>query len=265
MGAGLAFEEGRGPVLDPPVRSRNEFRKLHTMDPVSDVPFVLETIRILRKELDDRVPLIGFSGAPFTLASYLIEGGTTRSFLNIKKMMYGEPDLFASIMDLITDVTISYLNAQVEAGVQAVQVFDTWAGILPRAEYSVHALPYVKRIMKALADVGVPRIYFVYDGGHLMDLVKQAGSEVMGLDWRTDISMAVRHLGNDIVLQGNLDPCAMFLPEDMLREKIAAILDMGREARAHIFNLGHGVLPEIPPDRVKLAVDLAHELSAGRH
>ncbi len=262
MGAGLSFEEGRGPVLEPPVRSRDDFRKLHSIDPVSDVPFVLETIRILRKELEGRVPLIGFSGAPFTLASYLIEGGTTKSFLNIKKMMYGAPDLFASIMDLITEVTISYLNAQIEAGAQAVQVFDTWAGILPRAEYSVHALPYVKRIMQALSDAGVPRIYFVYDGGHLMDLIKQAGSEVMGLDWRTDISMAVRHLGSDIVVQGNLDPCAMFLPEDRLREKIAAILEMGREARGHIFNLGHGVLPEIPPEKVKLAVDIAHELSS---
>ncbi len=262
MGAGLAFEEGRGPVLEPPVRTRDDFGKLHTIDPVSDVPFVLDTIKILRKELEGRVPLIGFSGAPFTLASYLIEGGTTKSFLQIKKMMYGEPDLFAAIMDLITDVTISYLKAQIEAGAQAVQVFDTWAGILPRAEYSMHALPYVKRIMQALAESGVPRIYFVYDGGHLMDLVKQAGAEVMGLDWRTDIAMAVRHLGSDIVVQGNLDPCAMFLSEDRLREKIAAILEMGREARGHIFNLGHGVLPEIPPERVKLAVDIAHELSA---
>ncbi len=262
MGAGLAFEEGRGPVLEPPVRTEDDFKKLHTIDPVSDVPFVLETIRILRRELEGRVPLIGFSGAPFTLASYLIEGGTTKSFLNIKKMMYGASDLFCSIMDLITEVTISYLHAQIEAGAQAVQVFDTWAGILPRAEYSEFALPYVRRIMDALSDKGVPRIYFVYDGGHLLDLVKSAGSEVMGLDWRTDISTAVSHAGNDIVFQGNLDPCALFLPEDRLRDKIASILEMGREARGHIFNLGHGVLPEIPPARVKLAVDIAHELSA---
>ncbi len=262
MGAGLAFEEGRGPVLEPPVRSQGDFERLHPIVPEEDVPFVLETIRILRRELADRVPLIGFSGAPFTLASYLIEGGTTKSFLQIKKMMYGAPELFASVMELITDVTISYLKAQIDAGVQAVQVFDTWAGILPRAEYRAHALPYVKRIMDALSESGVPRIYFVYDGGHLMDLIREAGSEVMGLDWRTDIAMAVRHLGKDIVVQGNLDPCAMFLPERRLREKIGSILEMGREARAHIFNLGHGVLPEIPPENVKLAVDIAHELSA---
>ena len=262
MGAGLAFEEGRGPVLEPPVRSRDDFKKLHTIDPESDVPFVLETIRILRRELEGRVPLIGFSGAPFTLASYLIEGGTTKSFLNIKKMMYADPELFSSIMGLITDVTIDYLKAQIAAGAQAVQIFDTWAGILPRAEYTEHALPYAKRIMDALADSGVPRIYFVYDGGHLLDLVKQAGSDVIGLDWRTDIETAVNQLGNDIVVQGNLDPCAMFLPEDRLRERIGSILRMGRKAKAHIFNLGHGVLPEIPPERVKLAVDIAHELSA---
>ncbi len=262
MGAGLAFEEGRGPVLEPPVRTEGDFKKLHTIEPEEDVPFVLETIKILRRELEGRVPLIGFSGAPFTLASYLIEGGTTKSFLNIKKMMYGNSALFASIMNLITDVTISYLKAQIAAGAQAVQVFDTWAGILPREEYKKHALPYVKRIMDALSDAGVPRIYFVYDGGHLLDLVKEAGSDVMGLDWRTDISMAVRHIGPDIVVQGNLDPCAMFLPEEELREKIGSILEMGRQAKAHIFNLGHGVLPEIPPERVKLAVDIAHELSA---
>ena len=262
MGSGLAFKEGRGPVLEPPVRSRQEFERLHSMDPEQDVPFVLEAIRILRRELADKVPLIGFAGAPFTMATYLIEGGTTKSFVHIKRMAFEDPQLFHDIMDLITQVTIDYLAAQIDAGAQAVQLFDTWAGILGRADYQAFALPYAKRILDALKGRGAPRIYFVFNGGHLMDLVNSAGADVMGLDWRTDIETAVRHLGPDVSLQGNMDPCALFLPEEQLKARIASILEQGRGARSHVFNLGHGVMPEIPPEKVKLAVALAHELSA---
>jgi uroporphyrinogen decarboxylase len=263
MGAGLAFEEGRGPVLEPPVRSREDAARLRPIEPESDVPFVLETIRILRRELEGRVPLIGFSGAPFTLASYLIEGGTTKSFVNIKRMLFEEPELFASIMELLTDVTIDYLSAQIDAGAQAVQVFDTWAGILGRADYERCAMPYARRIIHALETKGVPRIYFVFNGGHLLDLVRDTGCDVVGLDWRTDIRDALAVMGSDVVVQGNLDPCALFLPEEQLADRIGEIVDQGRAAKAHIFNLGHGVLPQIPPEKVRLAMELVHSLSSG--
>lgn len=261
MGSGLSFEEGRGPILDPPIRSREDLRRLHPIDPHSDVPFVLETIKILCRELEGRVPLIGFSGAPFTLASYLIEGGTTKSFVNIKKMLFADPELFSDLMNLITDVTIDYLKAQIKAGAQAVQVFDTWTGILGREDFQEFAMPYAKRVIDALADSGVPRIYFVFDGGHLLDLIRDVGSEVIGLDWRTDIKRALAKTGKEVIVQGNLDPCALFLPEDKLKKRIQGIIEQGREAKAHIFNLGHGVLPQIPPEKVRLAIDLVHELS----
>ncbi|NDY42799.1 uroporphyrinogen decarboxylase [Dissulfurirhabdus thermomarina] len=262
MGVGLAFHEGRGPVLDPPVRTEDQVRSLRGIDPERDVPFVLETIRRLRRELAGRVPLIGFSGAPFTLATYLVEGGTSRGFLHTKRMMFEAPEVFEELMRRITDVTVAYLRAQAAAGAQAIQVFDTWAGILSPGDYRAHALPHARRVMEALADTGVPRIYFVHDGGHLLEDIRTAGADVVGLDWRTDISAALQRLGADAVVQGNLDPCALFLPEDRLRERVRGILEEGRRARGHVFNLGHGVLPEIPPEKAKLVVDLVHELSA---
>ncbi len=262
MGAGLSFKEGKGPIISPPVRSRKELERLHTIEPERDVPFVLETIKILRKELSERVPLIGFAGAPFTMATYLIEGGTTKSFVNIKKMLFSDPALFRSVMELITEVTISYLSAQIEAGVQAIQLFDTWAGVLTRHDFRDAALVYARRIFNALRTRGVPMIYFVYDGGHLLDLTRLAGSDVIGLDWRTDIETALKVLGKDVVVQGNLDPCLLFLEEERLRDRIAEIIQQGLGAKAHIFNLGHGVLPEIPPEKVRLAIEMIHELSS---
>ena len=262
MGAGLSFKEGKGPIISPPVRSRKELERLHTIEPERDVPFVLETIKILRKELSGKVPLIGFAGAPFTMATYLIEGGTTKSFVNIKKMLFSDPALFRSVMELITEVTISYLSAQIEAGVQAIQLFDTWAGVLTRHDFRDAALVYARRIFNALRTRGVPMIYFVYDGGHLLDLTRLAGSDVIGLDWRTDIETALKVLGKDVVVQGNLDPCLLFLEEERLRDRIAEIIQQGLGAKAHIFNLGHGVLPEIPPEKVRLAIEMIHELSS---
>ncbi len=262
MGAGLSFKEGKGPIISPPVRSRKELERLHTIEPERDVPFVLETIKILRKELSERVPLIGFAGAPFTMATYLIEGGTTKSFVNIKKMLFSDPALFRSVMELITEVTISYLSAQIEAGVQAIQLFDTWAGVLTRHDFRDAALVYARRIFNALRTRGVPMIYFVYDGGHLLDLTRLAGSDVIGLDWRTDIETALKVLGKDVVVQGNLDPCLLFLEEERLRDRISEIIQQGLGAKAHIFNLGHGVLPEIPPEKVRLAIEMIHELSS---
>jgi uroporphyrinogen decarboxylase len=262
MGIGLDFHEGRGPVLNPLVRTEQDIERLHPIDPDADVSFVLETIRILRKELSGKVPLIGFSGAPFTLATYMIEGGTSKSFVNTKRMLFESPHLFSRLMDILTEVVLSYIRAQIKAGVQAIQVFDTWAGTLTREDYERYALPYVTRIFKGLEGSGAPSIYFVYDGGHVLEIIRDSGAEVIGLDWRTDIETAISRLGPDAVVQGNLDPCALFLPEHELRNRVDSVLRQGREAKAHIFNLGHGILPEISPRKARLLVELVHELSS---
>ncbi|MDA8162017.1 MAG: uroporphyrinogen decarboxylase [Desulfobacteraceae bacterium] len=261
IGTGLAFSEGRGPVLSPPVTTDAAIKRLHAIEPEKDVPFVLETIRILRKELKNKVPLIGFAGAPFTLATYMIEGGSSKNFVNTKKMMYETPAVFNRLMNLLTDVTASYLLAQIKAGAQAIQLFDTWAGILSGPDYEKCVLPYVQRIMDSIKQTGTPCIYFVLDGGHLFEKIKLARADVIGLDWRTEIEDALKRLG-PVTVQGNLDPCALFLPEEGLKGRVDEILRQGGLARSHIFNLGHGVLPEVPYQKVKLLVDLVHKLSA---
>lgn len=262
MGIGLDFHEGKGPVLNPPVRTEQDIERLHPIDPDADVSFVLETIRILRKELSHKVPLIGFSGAPFTLATYMIEGGTSKTFVNTKRMLFEAPHLFSRLMDLLTEVVHSYIEAQIRAGAQAIQVFDTWAGILTREDYARYALPYVTRIFKRIKGSGVPFIYFVFNGGHVLEIISDSGAGVIGLDWRTDIKTAISRLGSDTVVQGNLDPCALFLPEHELKTRVDSVLKQGLEAKAHIFNLGHGILPEIPNEKVRLLVELVHGLSS---
>ena len=266
MGAGLAFEEGRGPVLTPPVRSLDQVLRLRDISPEKDVPFVLDTIGLLRERLEGKAPLIGFAGAPFTLATYLIEGGGSKSFLWTKRMMFEEPEVFQELMERLTRVTVAYLSAQIRAGAQAVQLFDTWAGILGRDDYREMVLPFVKKVVDRLraaaeSQGGCPIIYFVFNGGHLLEEIQKAGADVVGLDWRTPIGEAVDRLGEELVVQGNLDPCALFLPEDRLKERVAAILDEGRRAKAHVFNLGHGILPEVPPEKARLLVSLVHQLS----
>ena len=261
MGMGLVFSEGRGPILSPPVTTDAEIKRLHTIEPERDVPFVLETIRILRRELRDKVPLIGFAGAPFTLATYMTEGGGSKNFTNTKRMMYEAPALFNRLMTLLADVTVRYLLAQIEAGAQAIQLFDTWAGILSGPDYEKYVLPHVQQIINSVKKTSTPIIYFVLDGGHLLEKIKQTGADVIGLDWRTEIEDALNRLGH-VSVQGNLDPCALFLPEEDLRRRVTGILRQGGLAKSHIFNLGHGVLPEVPYNKVKLLVDLVHELSA---
>uniref|UniRef100_UPI004048EFDA uroporphyrinogen decarboxylase n=2 Tax=Dissulfurimicrobium sp. TaxID=2022436 RepID=UPI004048EFDA len=261
MGVGLQFSEGKGPILNPPVRTESDIENLRSITPSKDTPFVLETIHILRNKLKDKVPLIGFAGAPFTLATYMIEGGSSKNFLHTKKMIFESPRLFHRLMDILTDATSAYLTSQIEAGAQVVQLFDTWAGILSRPDYREFVLPYVSRILAAIKKTGAPSIYFVLDGCHLLEEMATAGADVTGIDWRIEIKDALSRLGT-VSIQGNLDPCALFLPEEALRRRISSILEQGTLARSHIFNLGHGVPPEIPHEKVKLLVKLVHELSA---
>jgi uroporphyrinogen decarboxylase len=261
MGAHLDFIENRGPVFSSPIRDEAAVDRLVVPDPELELTYVLDTIRILRRELADKVPLIGFSGAPFTLATYLIEGGGSKTYWQTKKMMYQAPALYKKLLEKITACTISYLQAQAAAGAQALQIFDSWAGVLAPDDYAEFALPYVQWIIRELKDTGVPLIYFANNGATLLEMAKTSGADVLGLDWRVTIEDAVARLGQGVSLQGNLDPIALLLPEDKLAAKVERIIAQGRKARGHIFNLGHGIQPETPPEKAKLVVRLVHELS----
>jgi len=258
MGAPLEFHEGQGPVFPKTFRDSKSIEKLRIPDPDETMPFVMETIRLLRKEL--KVPLIGFAGAPFTCATYLIEGGSSKVFWETKKMMFTAPDIFHQLMDKITESTILYLQAQARAGAQALQIFDSWAGILAPSDFSVFALPYVQKIIASLKQFDIPLIYFANNGATLLDLSVSSGADVIGLDWRINIGDAIKRVGKKAV-QGNIDPFALLLPKDKLRARIGRLLDDAKDARGHIFNLGHGIHQFTPPEQAKIAVDAVHELS----
>jgi len=259
MGMRLEFSDKEGPILREPIRNKSAVEKLIIPDTEEDMPFVPETIKILRKELENKVPLIGFSGAPFTLATYMIEGGTSKNFLNTKKMMFQYSGAFNYLMEKLTDTILSYLSAQIKAGAQAVQIFDTWAGMLSPVEYKEFALPYVKKTISELKKEGVPVIYFVNDCAGILREVRKSGADVTGIDWRIDISDAIKRLGKKMIVQGNLDPCELFLPKEKLEERIKDILWKGESAKGHIFNLGHGVLPETPVENVIAMVEAVHK------
>ncbi|GAB4545820.1 MAG: uroporphyrinogen decarboxylase [Thermodesulfovibrionia bacterium] len=261
MGMELKFYEKRGPVFRNPIRDEKGVKGMRIIEPERDVPFVIKTIELLRKRLD--VPLIGFSGAPFTLATYMIEGGTSKNFLLTKRMMFQGSELYASLMDKITETITKYLIAQIRAGAQAVQIFDTWAGVLSPQDYRRYALPYVKRVISEIRSAikGIPIIYFVGQCAGLLEEIKKCKADVIGIDWRLNIDDAIKRLGNGVSVQGNLDPCALFLPKDKIRPIIKDILKRASIARGHIFNLGHGVLPETPVENVKAVVEMVHEMS----
>lgn len=270
MGMKLEFFEKKGPVLNPPIRNEASIKKLAVPNPEEDMNFVLETIKILRRELNGKVPLIGFSGAPLTMATYMIEGGTSKNFLQTKRMIFQTPDLYASLMDKVTQTVIEYLKSQIKAGAQAVQLFDTWAGVLSPGDYKKFALPYVKRVIDELKSQTsdfrpqtskIPIIYFVGECAGLLEEIKTCGADVIGIDWRINIDDAIKRLGSNFSVQGNLDPCALFLPKDKIRERVKEVLNRASFARGHIFNLGHGVLPETPVENVVAMVEMVHKLS----
>jgi len=253
MGFGLDFQPG--PVIDPPVRSAADVERIAVFEPESEVPFVYETIRIVRRELQGRVPLIGFGAAPLTLAAYLVEGRGSKNFDHLKALLYGEPRTAHALLDKITSTLELYLRAQIRAGAQAIQVFDTWAGILSAADYAEFALPYVKRLLSFLEGAGAPRIYFALDSAHLLEEISECGADVIGIDWRTSLSEASRRLGHRFVLQGNLDPCVLLSPVAEIERRAKAVLEDGAAAPGHIFNLGHGILPNVPVEHALRLVE----------
>jgi|Deesub1362A_J573_1020465.scaffolds.fasta_scaffold00396_9 uroporphyrinogen decarboxylase len=262
MGMALRFYEKRGPVFKNPVRRRQDVERLLIPEPEEALSFVMDTIRLLRREL--KVPLIGFSGAPFTLATYMIEGGTSKNFLLTKRMIFESPEVYRSLMEKITETVTRYLKAQISAGAQAVQLFDTWAGVLSPHDYREYALPYVKSVIGAIKSIasGVPVIYFVGQCAGLLEEIRGCGADVIGVDWRINLDDAIKRLGRRFAVQGNLDPCALFLPPAEIEGRIRDILRRASSSRGHIFNLGHGVLPETPVENVVAMVEMVHRLSS---
>jgi uroporphyrinogen decarboxylase len=261
LGVGLEFTRGEGPHIARPVRSADDVARLAPVDVPSSVGFVFETVRRARKALAERVPLIGFAGAPFTLASYLIEGGASREFLLTKRFMRAEPAAWHALMARLAGITVEYLDGQIDAGAQAVQLFDSWVGTLSPADYREFVLPHSRAVLSRLAP-GVPAIHFGTGTAALLELMKEAGGDVLGLDWRVDLGPTWDRLGADVAVQGNLDPAVLLAPVAEIRRAARAILEGAARRPGHIFNLGHGVHQETPVDHVRALVDMVHEMSA---
>ena len=255
MGCELTFQPG--PVLKFPVRARSDVDRLHTIDPEDDLPHVRREIELVRAGLPPGVPLIGFAGAPVTLATYLAEGTGAREFTHFRRLLHAEPDTADLLLTKLTDVAISYLKMQVDAGVEAVQLFDTWIGQLSEAQFERIALPFLERIFSELKRLRVPTIYFAHGSAHLLPLLPRTAADVFSIDWRTDIRHARDLLGPSMPLQGNLDPAALFAPREQVVAITRELLDKTR-GTPHIFNLGHGVHPETPIDSVRAMIDTVH-------
>ena len=261
MGVPLEFKEGEGPKISYTVESLKDVEALKVPDPATTMDFVLETVRRAKGLLAGQVPLIGFSGAPFTLASYILEGGGSRYYLKTKTLMYRQPQVWHALMEKLTDTVIAYLKAQVEAGADAIQLFDSWVGALAPGDFREFVAPYIRRIVREVKATGVPFIFFGTDTASLLRDIASMGVTVVGVDWRIELEDAIRMMGDRVSIQGNLDPCALFMPKDALEKRVAEILRQGRLARGHIFNLGHGILPQTDPEMAKFLVDTVHRLS----
>jgi uroporphyrinogen decarboxylase len=256
LGIPFDFKAGEGPVIEAPLRTRADVDALRRFDPRQDLAMVLEAIRLLRKELT--VPLIGFAGAPFTLASYAVEGGHSNNFALTKGLMYGDPETWHRLASLLAGIVADYLQAQVDAGAQALQLFDSWVGALDEGDYREFVLPHVRQIFERLAGVGVPIIHFGTGTGHLLAAQREAGGDVIGVDWRTPLDEGWRRAGDTVAIQGNLDPTLLLAPRARLLAGVDHVLRRAAGRRGHVFNLGHGILPGTPVENVKAVVERVH-------
>jgi uroporphyrinogen decarboxylase len=261
MGVGLEYSQGDGPVLHHPVRSGKDIDGLKDFKVETELSFVYEAVKKISQELNGKVPLIGFAGAPFTLASYLIEGGGSRNYVHTKKLIYNAPEAWKRLMERLAKLIGAYLNCQIAAGAQAVQIFDSWAGCLSPFDYEQFVQPYTKTVIDNVTP-GVPVINFSTGTAGLLKHVRAAGGDVIGLDWRVNLDEGWAVIGHDVAVQGNLDPVALFAAPKEIKSRVAEILRRAGGRAGHIFNLGHGVLPESPVDHVIAMVDAVHELSA---
>jgi uroporphyrinogen decarboxylase len=261
IGIDLDIKPGVGPVVEKPIRTRADLARLRDLTP-DDVSYVTEAIGLLTAELGS-TPLIGFAGAPFTLASYLIEGGPSRTYENAKAIMYGDPELWADILDRLADITAAFLKVQIEAGAGAVQLFDSWAGALAPADYRRSVLPASAKVLQAVEGYGVPRIHFGVGTGELLRLMGEAGADVVGVDYRVALDEAARRVGPGKALQGNLDPAVLFAPTEAVEAKTREVLESAKDLDGHIFNLGHGVMPNTDPDALTRLAEYVHTQTAG--
>jgi uroporphyrinogen decarboxylase len=258
---GMKLDFVPGPVFENPIRTMADVQALRIPEMEADVPYVLETIKILRREFEGRVPLIGFGGAPFTLACYMVEGKGSKDFALIKKMMYGAPEVYAALMEKITEMDRQYLNAQIAAGAQAIQIFDTWGGIVSPIDYERYILPYTTKLINGLNRQDIPIIHFVKGAGTMLETVKKAGADVVGLDWHIGLDRARNILGDKVAVQGNLDPTVLYAPKAHIEAEVQRILAENGDRPGHIFNLGHGILPNVAPEHAKFMVECVHRLS----
>jgi len=267
MNLGLEFETGEGPKFARPVRSAADIDRLWLPDPARELKYVVDAVALIRRELAGRIPLIGFAGSPWTVATYMVEGGSSKGFGLIKRMMYQDPGELHRLLDLLAKATILYLNAQIAAGAQAVMLFDTWGGVLTPAQYAEFSLRYMAQIVAALTREAegrrVPNIVFTKGGGAWLAQIADIGCDAVGVDWTTDLATARRAVGNQVALQGNLDPSALLAPPETLRAEALRVLASFGAGSGHVFNLGHGITPDVDPERVAVLVDMVRGYAVG--
>ncbi|MET0106441.1 MAG: uroporphyrinogen decarboxylase [Sedimenticola sp.] len=269
MGLGLYFTEGEGPRFERPVRDAAAVEALGVPDPEGELKYVMDAVRTIRRELDGRVPLIGFSGSPWTLATYMVEGGGTKNFAQVKGMMFDRPDLMHKLLETTADAVIAYLNAQVEAGAQALMIFDTWGGVLSPSDYKSFSLDYMQRIVEGLTRESegrrVPVILFTKGGGQWLQMMADTGCDGLGVDWTTDLAEARARVEGRVALQGNIDPCILYASPERIRNEVGRVLESYGKGTGHVFNLGHGIHPNVNPEHAGALVDAVHELSVPYH
>ncbi|TDF35755.1 uroporphyrinogen decarboxylase [Alteromonadaceae bacterium M269] len=269
MGLGLYFETGEGPRFERPVQNKADIERLPVFDPEQELGYVMNAVRTIRKALNGDVPLIGFSGSPWTLATYMIEGGSSKAFTKIKKMAFAQPELLHMLLDKVADSVILYLNAQIKAGAQSVMVFDTWGGVLSPRDYQLFSLQYMHKIVDGLIrehdGQKVPVTLFTKNGGQWLEAIADTGCDAVGLDWTIDIADAKARVGDKVALQGNMDPSMLYATPERIRQEVQTILDGFGSGSGHVFNLGHGIHLDVPPENAKVFVDAVHELSRSQH
>jgi uroporphyrinogen decarboxylase len=269
MGLGLYFAEGEGPRFERPVRTAADVDALPVPDPEDELRYVMDAVRLIRRTLNNRIPLIGFSGSPWTLATYMVEGGSTKTYSKVKGMLYNEPRLMHRMLDTVARSVTAYLNAQIAAGAQAVMIFDTWGGVLTPADYAEFSLNYMQQIVNGLTreseDRRVPVILFTKGGCQWLEIMADTGCDALGIDWSTDLAAARKRVGDRVALQGNLDPAVLYASPEVIREKVGNVLAAFGHGSGHVFNLGHGITPDVDPEHAGALISAVHELSVHYH
>lgn len=269
MGMGLYFSEGEGPRFKNPVQDKAAIDKLSVPDIGAELGYVMDAVSMIRRELDGRVPLIGFTGSPWTLATYMVEGSSSKEYAKVKGMLYNQPAQMHTLLDVLARTIIEYLNAQIEAGAQALMIFDTWGGVLTTRDYKEFSLRYMQQIIEGVKREHegrrVPLVIFTKGGNQWLEAQAAIGADALGLDWTLDISLARARVGDKVALQGNMDPCALYASPERIRQEVAGILDSYGSGSGHVFNLGHGIHQHADPEHVKIFIDAVHELSAPYH